>query len=145
MSDVIQSARAAEPLGPYPHARRAGNLLFLSGVGPRARGSKVVPGAKVDASGQLTDYDFEAEVRSCFENVRLILEDAGARWENIVDVTVFMTNMKRDWPTYSRTYAEYFPGGTGKPQPARTTLEVSALPQGGNTPIHFEVKVIATL
>ena len=144
MSDgTIRSERAAEPVGPYPHARRVGNMLFLSGVGPRTKGSKDVPGAKVDSAGNLTDYDFEAEVRSCFENVRMILEDSGSRWENIVDVTVFLTDMKRDWAVYSRVYGEFFP--TGPHQPARTTVEISALPQGGKTPIHFEVKVVAVV
>ncbi len=144
MSDgTIRSERAAEPVGPYPHARRVGNFIFLSGVGPRQRGNKAIPGAKVDAAGNLIDYDIEAEIRSCFANVRAVLTDCGARWEDIVDITVFMTNMQRDWATYSRVYAEFFPAnGTGG-QPTRTTLEIKGLPQGGNTPIHFEVKVIA--
>ncbi len=143
MSERIDSARAAEPVGPYPHARRVGNLLFLAGVGPRQRGSKDIPGARVDATGALIDYDIEAEMRSCFANVKTILEECGSRWENMVDVTVFLINMKRDWATYNRIYAEFFPPGPN--QPARTTCEISALPQGGNTPIHFEVKVIATV
>lgn len=137
----IDSTRAAEPVGPYPHARRVGNLLFLSGVGPRTRGSKDVPGAKVDANGALIDYDIEAEMRSCFANVKAVLEDSGAAWDSIVDITVFLINMKRDWSTYNRVYAEYFP--PGKNQPTRTTCEIAGLPQGGNTPIHFEVKVVA--
>jgi 2-aminomuconate deaminase len=140
-SDTIHSTRAAEPVGPYPHARRVGNLLFLSGVGPRVRGSKIVPGAKLDSAGNLIDYDFEAEMRSCFANVRIVLEESGSSWECMIDITVFMTNMQRDWATYARIYSELFPQGAN--QPARTTLEVSALPQGGTTPIHFEVKVIA--
>lgn len=140
---TIRSEKAAEPVGPYPHARRVGNLLFLSGVGPRTRGSKVIPGSKVDAAGNLIDYDFEAEMRSCFANVRAILDESGSRWENIVDVQAFLTNMKRDWPTYNRVYAEFFPPGPN--QPTRTTIEISALPTGGNTPIHFEIKVIATV
>jgi 2-aminomuconate deaminase len=143
MSERIDSAKAAEPVGPYPHARRVGNLLFLAGVGPRQRGSKDIPGAKVDATGALIDYDIEAEMRSCFANVKAILEECGSRWENMVDITVFLINMKRDWTTYNRVYAEFFPPGPN--QPARTTCEISALPQGGNTPIHFEVKVIATV
>lgn len=143
MSERIDSAKAAEPVGPYPHARRVGNLLFLAGVGPRQRGSKDIPGAKVDATGALIDYDIEAEMRSCFANVKAILEECGSRWENMVDITVFLINMKRDWSTYNRVYAEFFPPGPN--QPARTTCEISALPQGGNTPIHFEVKVIATV
>jgi 2-aminomuconate deaminase len=140
---IVRSARAAEPVGPYPHARRVGNLLFLSGVGPRTRGSGTVPGAITDASGVLASYDIEAEMRSCFENVRVILEDAGSSWDRIVDVTVFMTDLRRDWATYARVYAEFFPAGPS--QPSRTTVEVSRLPQGGHTPIHFEIKVIATV
>ena len=140
---IIRSERAAEPVGPYPHARRVGNLLFLSGVGPRQRGSKVVPGSKVDATGALVDYDIEAEIRSCFANVRAVLADCDARLEDIIDITVFMTNMQRDWEAYSRVYAEFFPPGGN--QPTRTTLEIKGLPQGGNTPIHFEVKVVAVV
>lgn len=140
---TIRSDKAAEPVGPYPHARRVGNMLYLSGVGPRARGSKVIPGSKVDAEGNLVDYDFEAEMRSCFANVRTILEEAGSSWEKIVDVHAFLTNMKRDWAVYNRVYGEYFPPGPN--QPTRTTIEISALPTGGNTPIHFEIKVIATV
>ncbi len=142
-NEAIRSATAAEPLGPYPHARRAGGLLFLSGIGPRKKGSKDIPGAVVDGAGQLIDYSIEAEMRSCFENIRTILADAGGRWEDIVDVQVFLTNMKRDWPNYNRVYAEFFPPGPS--QPTRTTVEVSALPTGGNTAIHFEIKVIAAL
>jgi 2-aminomuconate deaminase len=142
MSDTIRSTKAAEPVGPYPHARRVGNLLFLSGIGPRKRGSKDIPGAKVDRTGQLVDYDIETEIRSCFDNIRTILEEAGSRWDNILDCTCFLTNMKRDWPAYNRVYAEFFPPGPN--QPTRTTVEVSALPTGGSTPIHFEIKVIAS-
>ena len=140
----IHSNTAAEPLGPYAHARRAGNLLFLSGIGPRKRGSKDIPGAVLDASGTLADYSIEAEMRSCFENIRMILEEAGSRWEKIVDVAVYLTDMKRDWKEYNRVYAEFFPPGGGS-LPTRTTVEVSALPTGGNTPIHFEIKVVAEI
>ncbi|GJQ30012.1 MAG: reactive intermediate/imine deaminase [Phycisphaerae bacterium] len=140
---IHRSEHAAEPLGPYPHARRAGGLLFLSGIGPRKRGSKDIPGAVVDATGRLVDYSIEAEMRSCFENIRTILNESGSRWESIVDVQVFLTDMKRDWPTYNRVYAEFFPPGPH--QPTRTTVEVSALPTGGNTPIHFEIKVVASM
>lgn len=139
----ITSAKAAEALGAYAHARRVGELLFLAGIGPRVRGTKQIPGAQVDVSGALIDYDFEAEMRSCFANVAAVLADAGSSWSNIVDITVFLTDLKRDWPVYNRVYAEYFPAGS--PQPTRTTCEISALPQGGDTPIHFEVKVIATV
>ena len=141
---TIRSNTAAEPLGPYAHARRAGNFLFLSGIGPRKRGSKDIPGARVDAAGKLADYSIEAEMRSCFENIRIILEEAGTTWTNIVDVQVFLTDMDRDWKEYNRVYAEFFPPG-GPSLPTRTTVEVSALPTGGNTPIHFEIKVIATV
>lgn len=141
---TIRSTTAAEPLGPYAHARRAGTLLFLSGIGPRQRGRKDIPGAVVDAAGKLRDYSIEAEMRSCFDNVRMILGEAGSRWENIVDVQVFLTDMKRDWKEYNRVYAEFFPTG-GPNLPSRTTVEVTSLPTGGNTPIHFEIKVIATV
>lgn len=141
---TIRSTNAAEPLGPYAHARKAGNLLFLSGIGPRRRGSKDIPGAVVDASGKLVDYSIEAEMRSCFENIRTILDEAGSQWESIVDVQVFLTDMKRDWKEYNRVYAEFFPPG-GASLPTRTTVEVSALPMGGNTPIHFEIKIVATV
>lgn len=139
----VDSPTAAEPVGPYPHARRVGNLLFLSGVGPRQRGTKDIPGTTYDSSGAVLDYDIEAEMRSCFGNVRAVLEAAGSSWDQIVDVTVFLTDLKRDWATYSRVYAEHFP--PGPQQPCRTTCEISRLPQGGNAPIHFEVKVIATV
>jgi 2-aminomuconate deaminase len=137
------SGRAPEPVGAYPHARRAGNLLFLSGVGPRRRGSNEIPGVTLDAAGNVLAHDIEAQCRSCFENVRAILEDAGSTWENIIDVLVFLTDMKRDFATYNRLYAEYFAGppGSGMPNPARTTIEISALP----TPIAIELKVIATI
>lgn len=140
---IIRSDTAAEPLGPYPHARRAGSLLFLSGIGPRKRGSKDIPGAVVAPDGTLTTYSIEAEMRSCFENIRTVLAEAGSRWENIVDVQVFLTDMKRDWKDYNRVYAEFFPPGPS--QPTRTTVEVSALPTGGNTPIHFEIKIVASV
>ncbi len=138
---TLHSAKAAEPLGAYSHARKAGGLLFLAGIGPRVRGSKDIPGAQVDAAGNLVGYDIEAELRSCFANVRTVLEEAGSSWDKIVDVLVFLTDMKRDWAVYNRVYAEYFPPGAGVP--TRTTIEVSALPTGGNTPIHVEVKVVA--
>jgi 2-aminomuconate deaminase len=141
--DTIHSNRAAEPVGAYPHARRAGNLLFLSGVGPRRRGSKEIPGVRLDASGAIVDYDIEAQIRSCFDNVRTILEEAGSRWENLIDVLVFLTDMKRDFAVYNRLWAEYFPAGTS--QPCRTTIQIGALPQGGNAPIAFEIKVVATI
>jgi 2-aminomuconate deaminase len=134
------SQRAPEPVGAYPHAKRVGNLLFLSGVGPRKRGSKEIPGVRLDGGGTIIAYDIEAQCRSCFDNIRAILEDAGSSWDRIVDVQVFLTNMKADFGIYNRIYAEYF-AGEGKPNPTRTTIEINALP----TPIAIELKVIATI
>jgi 2-aminomuconate deaminase len=136
----VTSTRAPEPVGAFPHAKRVGNLLFLSGIGPRKRGSKEIPGVTLDSAGNVLSYDIEAQCHAVFENVRLVLEDAGASWHDIVDVTVFLTNMKKDFPIYNRIYAEYF-AGEGKPNPARTTIEVGALP----TPIAIELKVIAAV
>lgn len=140
MSNSFISNRAPEPVGAYPHAKRVGNLLFLSGIGPRKRGSKEIPGVTLDPAGNVAAYDIEAQCRSVFDNVRVVLEDAGAKWENIVDVTVFLTNMKRDFPAFNRLYAEQF-AGPGRPNPTRTTVEVTALP----TPIAIELKIIATI
>jgi 2-aminomuconate deaminase len=140
MSQSFESARAPEPVGAFPHAKRVGELLFLSGIGPRVRGSKEIPGVTLDSAGKITSYDIETQCRAVFENVRLVLEDAGASWNDIVDVTVFLTNMKADFPVYNKLYAEYF-AGEGKPNPTRTTVEVTALP----TPIAIELKVIAHL
>jgi reactive intermediate/imine deaminase len=131
------SSRAPEPVGAYPPARRVGSLLFLSGIGPRVRGIPGVPGVSLDASGAIISYDFERQCRQVFENVRLVLEDAGSSWDQIVDVTVFLTDMKRDFSTFNRLYAEAFTAN----QPARTTVEVGSLP----TPIAIELKVIATI
>lgn len=140
MSDTfISSDKAPEPVGPYPHARRVGNLLFLSGVGPRKRGSKEIPGVTLDAQGVVVISDIEIQCRSVFENVRHVLEASGARWEDLVDVTVFLTNMKRDFATYNRIYKEYFPDPAT--QPCRTTVEVGALP----TPIAIELKCVAVV
>jgi len=135
--ELIESSRAPEPVGLYPHARRVGNLLFLSGVGPRERGKKEIPGVVLDQSGNIESYDIEIQCRSVFRNVRYILEDAGSSWNNIVDVTVFLTNMKNDFAAYNRVYAEYF----AENKPCRTTVEVNKLP----TPIAIELKVIATI
>ena len=133
----INSSRAPEPVGLYPHARRVGNLLFLSGVGPRERGTKKIPGVELNDAGEIESYDIETQCRSVFQNVRYILEDAGSCWDKIVDVTVFLTNMKDDFQTYNRIYAEYFKEN----QPCRTTVEINCLP----TPIAIELKVIATI
>ena len=140
MSKSFQSSRAPEPVGAFPHAKRVGNLLFLSGIGPRKRGSKEIPGVKLDPVGNVASYDIETQCRAVFENVRLVLEDSGASWNHIVDVTVFLTNMKKDFPIYNKLYAEHF-AGDGKPNPTRTTIEVGALP----TPIAIELKVIAAI
>jgi 2-aminomuconate deaminase len=140
MSKSFESSRAPEPVGAFPHANRVGNLLFLSGIGPRARGSKEIPGVTLDSSGNIASYDIEKQCCAVFENVRLVLEDAGATWNNIVDVTVFLTNMKKDFAIYNKLYAEHF-AGPDKPNPTRTTVEVTALP----TPIAIELKVIAAV
>jgi 2-aminomuconate deaminase len=140
MRKSFESSRAPEPVGAFPHAKRVGNFLFLSGIGPRMRGSKEIPGVTVDAAGNIVSYDIEAQCRAVFENVRLVLEDAGATWQDIIDVTVFLTNIKKDFPIYNKLYAEFF-AGPGKPNPTRTTIEVGALP----TPIAIELKVIAAV
>ncbi len=131
------SDKAPEPVGHYPHAKRVGELLFLSGVGPRERGTKKIPGVELDADGNIISYDMETQVRSVFQNVKWILEDAGTSWEKIVDVTVYLTNMKDDFTTYNRLWKEYFE----KDPPCRTTLEINCLP----TPIAIELKVVATV
>lgn len=135
--DRINSSKAPKPVGAYPHARKVGNLLFLSGVGPRERGTKKIPGVELDANGKIISYDIETQCRSVFQNIKYILEDAGSSWDNIVDVQVFLTNMKDDFATYNRIYAEWFKDN----QPCRTTIEINCLP----TPIAIELKVIATI
>ena len=137
MSDKINSLKAPEPVGLYPHARKVGNLLFLSGVGPRERGSKKIPGVELDDDGNIISYDIEAQCHSVFKNVKYILEEAGSSWEKLIDVTVFLTNMKKDFPVYNKVYGEYF----AAVQACRTTVEVKSLP----TPIAIELKVIATI
>jgi 2-aminomuconate deaminase len=133
----IHSSKAPEPVGLYPHAKRVGNLLFLSGVGPREKGTKKIPGVELNDNGTISSYDIETQVRSVFNNVNLILEDSGSSWNQIVDVTVFLTNMKDDFPTYNKLWAEYF----AENPPCRTTLEINCLP----TPIAIELKVVATV
>jgi 2-aminomuconate deaminase len=144
MPDPINSPNAPEPVGAYPHARRAGDLLFLSGIGPRRRGSKEIPGVTLDASRRMIGYDLEAQCRSCFVNVMAVLEEAGSYMADVVDVLTFLTDMQRDFAVYNRVYAEYFAGSDG-PNPTRTTIEVKSLPQGGSAPIAVEVKVVAVL
>ena len=133
----FNSQNAPEPVGLYPHARKVGDLLFLSGVGPRERGKKEIPGVELDDNGKILSYDIEAQCHSVFSNVKTILEDSGTTWENLIDVTVFLTNMKDDFQTYNRIYAEYFIDN----QPCRTTVEINCLP----TPIAIELKCIATI
>ncbi len=137
MSNQINSSKAPEPVGLYPHAKRVGNLLFLSGVGPRERGNKNIPGVTLSADGKVSAYDIEKQCHSVFQNVKYILEDAGSSWEKIVDVTVFLTNMKDDFKIYNKIWAEYFKENP----PCRTTVEINCLP----TPIAIELKVIATI
>ena len=135
--NAFESKVAPEPIGPYPHARRVGNLLFLSGLGPRKRGSKDIPGVTFDASGRVVDHDIEEQTRSVLANIRTVLEEAGSSWENIVDVTCFLTDMQRDFAGFNKVYGEHFQSN----RPTRTTVEVGALP----TPIAVELKVIATI
>ncbi len=135
--NIINSSKVPEPVGLYPHARRVGNLLFLSGVGPRERGTKKIPGVELDGNGNIVSYDIESQCRAVFQNVRFILEESGSSWDKIVDVTVFLTNMKDDFSVYNKIYAEYFKDNL----PCRTTVEINCLP----TPIAIELKVIATI
>lgn len=134
---IVNSEQAPEPVGLYPHARKVGNLLFLSGVGPRTRGTSEIPGVELNADGTVADYDIEAQCHSVFKNVRLVLEASGSSWDKLVDVTVFLTNMKDDFETYNRIYAEYFKDN----RPCRTTVEINCLP----TPIAIELKCIAVI
>jgi 2-aminomuconate deaminase len=137
MEDKINSSKAPEPVGLYPHARKVGNLLFLSGVGPRERGTKLIPGVELDNEGNILSYDIEKQCHSVFRNIKYILEDSGSSWDKIVDVTVFLTNMKDDFKIYNKVYADYFKDNL----PCRTTVEINCLP----TPIAIELKVIATI
>lgn len=133
----IHSGKAPEPVGLYPHAKRVGNLLFLSGVGPRSRGSKEIPGVTLNEKNEIVSYDIAAQCHSVFQNIRYILEDSGSSWDKIVDVTVFLTNMKEDFKIYNELWAQYFKENP----PCRTTIEINCLP----TPIAIELKVIATI
>ena len=136
-SEKIISSKAPDPVGLYPHARNVGNFLFLSGVGPREKGSSKIPGVELDELGQIISYDFEIQCHSVFRNIKFILEDAGSSWDKIIDVTVFLTNMKDDFAIYNRIWADYFKEN----QPCRTTLEINKLP----TPIAIELKVLALI
>lgn len=137
MKKGIISEKAPKPVGLYPHSREVGNLLFLSGVGPRKPETDEIPGLELNENGQILSYDIAQQCRSVFENVRIILQASESQWENLVDVTVFLTNMKDDFEIYNKIYAEYFKNN----QPCRTTVEVTSLP----TPIAIELKCIATL
>lgn len=137
MSTIIHTTYAATPLGAYPHARKVGNLLFLSGIGPRNAADNSIPGLQQDADGNIISYDIEAECKAVFANVKAVLEASGSKWDNMVDVTVYLTNMKKDFPIYNRIYGEYF----ANVQACRTTVEVKSLP----TPIAIELKVIAVI
>ena len=137
MNEQIFTDKAPKPVGLYPHARRAGNLLFLSGIGPREAGTNNIPGNKYSKKGKLKKYDIEAQCHSVFKNVRTVLEASGSKWENLIDVTVFLTNMKVDFPVMNKLYAEYFKNN----QPCRTTIEIKSLP----TPIAIELKCIAII
>jgi len=137
MSDIIKTDEAAKPLGAYPHARKVGNLLFLSGIGSRSAKDNSIPGLELDAAGNIIRYDIEAECHSVFANVKAVLEASGSSWDKIIDVTVFLTDMKTDFPVYNKIYGDYFTGVDA----CRTTVEVKSLP----TPIAIELKVIATV
>ncbi len=132
---IIESQRAPEPVGAYPHARKVGDFIFYSGMGPRSRGKKEIPGVTLNEQGQIAAYDIEAQCHSVFQNLQAVVQESGASWMDLVDITVFLTNMKADFKTYNRIYAEYFKDN----QPCRTTLEILSLP----TPIAIEVKAIA--
>ena len=133
----FMSDKAPKPVGAYPHARKAGNLLFLSGVGPRNKNSNEIPGVDLDKDGNVISHDIEIQCHAVFNNIRIILEESGSKWDNLVDVTVFLTDMERDFDTYNRIYADYFKSN----QPCRTTVGVTSLP----TPIAIELKCIATI
>ena len=133
----FMSDKAPKPVGSYPHARKEGNLLFLSGVGPRNKISNEIPGVDLDKDGNVISHDIEAQCHAVFNNIRNILEESGSKWDNLVDVTVFLTDMERDFDTYNRIYADYFKSN----QPCRTTVGVTSLP----TPIAIELKCIATI
>ena len=133
----FESEKVPKPIGAYPHARKIGKLLFLSGIGPRKRNSNEIPGVELDKDGNVISHDIVTQCHSVFNNIRIILEESGSNWNNLVDVTVFLTDMRRDFDTYNRIYADYFKIN----QPCRTTVEVTSLP----TPIAIELKCIATI
>jgi 2-aminomuconate deaminase len=138
-NDVFQAESAPAPVGSYPHARRVGDLLFLSGIGPRDAATNAIVGNVHDVEGHLISYDIDAQARAVFANVRAVLQASGARWEDLVDVTVYLTDMARDFKAYNRVWAEFFPDAATAP--CRTTLGITALP----TPIAIELKCIASV
>lgn len=131
----IESNKAPEPVGLYPHARKVGDFIYYSGIGPREKGTKKIPGVELDENGNITSYDIATQCKSVFNNLKLVVEDSGAEWKNVIDVTIFLTNMKADFKIYNEIYAEYFKDN----QPCRTTIEIKSLP----TPIGIEIKAIA--
>jgi 2-aminomuconate deaminase len=133
---IIRTDKAPKPVGPYPHARRVGDFLFLSGIGPRKPVTGEIPGIVRDSAGSVIDHDIEVQTRACIENVKTILQEAGSSIEKVLDVTVYLTDMQRDFDRFNKVYAEYF----GRVQPTRTTVGVDSLP----TPISVELKVIAS-
>ena len=137
MNNDIKKSKAPEPVGKYPHTRKVGNLLFLSGIGPRKPNTNIIPGVMMDGQGNLIGHDIEVQCRSVFENVKIILEESGSNWNNLVDITVYLTDMKRDFDLYNKIYSEYFTSN----QPCRTTVGITSLP----TPIAIELKCIATV
>ena len=137
MKNDIKKSKAPEPVGKYPHARKVGNLLFLSGIGPRKPNSNIIPGVMMDGQGNSIGHDIEIQCRSVFKNVKIILEESGSNWNNLVDITVYLTDMKRDFDLYNKVYSEYFISN----QPCRTTVGITSLP----TPIAIELKCIATI
>ncbi len=137
MNNIVNTKKAPEPVGKYPHARKVGDLLFLSGVGPRKPGTNVIPGVMVDGQGDILGHDIEIQCHSVFENVNIILKESGSHWDNLIDITIFLTDIKRDFDIFNEIYSDYFQSN----QPCRTTVEISALP----TPIAIELKCIATI
>lgn len=137
MNDPIITNKAPDPVGLYPHARKSGNLLFLSGIGPREAGTNKIPGVELDKNGNFISFDFEAQVHSVFKNVKTVLEESGSSWDKLIDVTVYLVNMQRDFQTYNRIWAEYFKTNA----PCRTTVGITALP----TPIAIELKCVAVI
>lgn len=139
MSMGIEAGKAPKAVGHYPHARRVGGLLFLSGIGPRDPATNGVPGNVLDADGKLVSHDIVAQCHAVFANVRSVLEASGARWEDLVDVTVYLTDMAGDFAAYNAVWAGYFPDAAAAP--CRTTLGITALP----TAIAIELKCVAQL